>query len=46
MKAPSFVNKHPWMTFILAATGISAIATVLAGSHATPTPAAQNKTGS
>ena len=42
--ATSFAMQHPWLTTILVLSGISAVATVASGSHATPTPAAQNPT--
>jgi len=42
--AVGFASKHPWLTTIIALTGISAIASIATGSHATPSPAQQNQT--
>lgn len=39
--AMGFVAKHPYLTTLLAVVGLSTVATVATGAHATPSPAAQ-----
>lgn len=39
--AKGFVSEHPYLTTFLAVIGLSTVATVASGAHATPSPAAQ-----
>ncbi len=40
----SFAHSHPWVTFILAGTGVAAVVHMATGKHATPSPSTQNQT--